>query len=255
MLNQFAKINPIVTSDGYLLEQDNDSNYTRKSLVRLKENEVGICIDDKSFIMLFNGEAIKIIGGLFNTIEEARAYAALNTNNSHTGEIIHIKNSPTKLYVLIGTKLYNLNENTKKSITTYIDPETATLDITNSTMQNPSAGISGKYILNSIDIKMGSEYSFKSIISSEEGTASEELEFAYAKLILTGAVAGSDGFLITDSFKNNTTSFVINKEFVGPLSIKLYGIIVGMNSYNESFQITNYEGNNIQLTIGYTPIT
>jgi len=257
MINQFAKINPIVTNDGYLLSKDTDGNFTIKTIVKLKENEIGICLDDKSLIMNYNNTIIKITGGLFNTLTDARAYAALNTNNSHTGEIIYVKEQPTVIYKLIGTKLYNITEYCKKTLKIDLDGNDPSSVLNNSTMQIPVQYINGKFIINSINIKLGENYSFKVVSNTgeTENPTSNIDEYEYAVLQLKGSSSGVENIFITESFKNNITTMNIEKEFTGTLSLKLYAWINSSNGYSLGDQITEYDGNNIRITIEYTPIS
>ena len=59
-INQFAKIHPIVTKEGYLLGLDNSGNYTVVTNVKLKNNELGMCIDTKRLVFMYNGQLINV---------------------------------------------------------------------------------------------------------------------------------------------------------------------------------------------------
>ena len=234
-INQFAKISPIVNAQGYLLEKDEKGIYSIVSPVRLKENEIGICIDDKSFITTFNGIGIKINGGIFENSLEALEYANKNTNGDYNGQLITIKSNPGKLYVLVGTELYSLIDNTTRSII---------VDIPN----NYSNGIHFKvenliaredYIINSIDITMGDNKFYdknSSIISNPAITIMPELAGNFTDIN------------ITEDFYNQQTRCIINEKMKGDLYIQIYDSSMGGQAYS-------YDGKTISLVITYTPIS
>ena len=153
-LNQFAKISPVVNHEGFLLEKDETGKYSIVSNIKLKENEIGICIEDNSTVVMINNSPVKLTGGLFENISKAYIYAE-NNDGSRDGQLIVCKSNPENLYVVIGNKLYNLTENTTKTLVVKI-PENAIdselfATIENSVMVDEYGAHSKKYLINSID--------------------------------------------------------------------------------------------------------
>ena len=243
-INQFAKISPVVNSNGFLLQKDSDGNYTIVSTVRLKENETGICIEDNSILVMFEGNPVKLRGGMFNNMSDALNYVSNNKTGEYDGQLVNIKSNPNQLYVIIGNQLYNLTENTQKTIV--INMPTNSSDnifniIENSTMQE---NYSKKYLITNVDAKIpGSDYTFYN---------ESNKTIKYPVIILNGSIEGSTEIEINDSCYANITRCVINSEFKGKLKISMKSSNLDDNAGNI---VTKYRGNQILLIVTYVPLT
>lgn len=254
MLNQFAKISPVVNSNGYLLEKDENGQYTIVSQIRLKENEVGICIEDRSLLVMFESEPVKLTGGMFQNRTEAMAYVSTNINGDFNGQILTIGGEdPTNLYVIIGTQLYSLTENTTKSLLIKIPNDTTSFTIENSVMQDI---FSRKYLINHIDIKIpnnGCTY-YSIIESEEEGTEDVLLKEENVDIKISGTDSSSAVFrgCITSDSSGKTTRCLVNEEFKGKLNISIIRSNITGDITNTP--IVKYEGNQIAVIVTYTPL-
>ena len=250
-LNQFAKISPVVNSEGFLLEKDQSGKYSIKSTVQLKENEIGICIDDKSPLTMFEGYPVKLRGGVFASKTDASTYASNNTSGDFNGQLLSIKNKPDQLYVIVGTQIYSLTENTTKTIAVNIPVNAITENIfniiSNSVMQE---NYDKEYLINTVDIKMNGEYTFYNSMPPDNA------ELQNSVLELKGSLSNkSTEIEINDSCYNTITRVLVNEIFKGNLKILLKPSKYNYNYNNLTNKIiTNYFGNTISLVITYTPL-
>ena len=235
-LNQFAKISPIVNSNGFLLEKNQDGIYSA-STVKLKDNEIGICIDDKSIVTVINGEAIKLRGGLFDNIDNALDYVK-NNRGELDGQLLTIKNNPKDIYVIVGTHLYNITENQSKTLVINVPSNAISENIFNIIENSIMSEDFGKsYLINTVDIKMtGSKYEF---YTSDGGKVD------YATFKLFGSISGISYIEINSDCYDSLTRCMFADEHEGKL-------LFSINANNK--MVNRYTGDQISLVITYTPL-
>ena len=244
-LNQFAKISPVVNSAGYLLEQKENGTYELyKDMVRLKNNETGICIDDNSvLVMLGENNPVKLTGGLYSDMESAQDYVNSNENGKYNGQLVVVKSNPSNLYIIIGKQLYNLTENTTKTIVVNLSENFASNGIFK-TIENLDIQSEKEYLINTIDVKFpGTSYEF------EDNTASSKIW--YPAISINGSSKGNVDIKVTDSCFNNITKVTVDDIFKGKLEISMK--VLEDNEVDTSKNtIVSYYGDTITLIITYT---
>ena len=234
-LNQFAKISPIVNSEGFLLEKDDDGKYTKVSTIRLKENETGICIDDNSLLTIFEGNPMKLRGGLFDNMEDALNHIKSNADGVLDGQLLVVKSNPRDIYVIIGTRLYNITENQTKTIVINV-PNNAISEnifniIENSIMEE---NFNKRYLMHTVDIKMPNDnYKFYNI--------NNEL-VEYPTFRLSGSLSGISYIEINPDCYNSLTRCMFADEFEGKLIFSI------------DKSVSRYTGDTITLVITYIPL-
>lgn len=211
-MNQFAKISPVVNSNGYLYEIGSDGTYESGVLttVRLKEHEVGICLEDSSLVIMHNGSPLKLVGGIFSDRTKALEYVS-NNDGSHNGELLVIKTDPTNIYSVIGHTLYSITENLLHKETRLFD-DTYTSVWKNDIITNPSSDglISGTYFIDKIEVTVdntndGWKYTY---IDDNE---SEQVEiYPYGVLVLS-STNGEIIIKITKDMIGNKTIIIPDK--------------------------------------------
>lgn len=97
MLNQFAKISPIVDENGYLLSLNKNGEYD-KTEKRLKENEIGICIGNNSLITMHNGSPVKLGGDSIANIKNIETIK-LEENTQYNNDFI-LNNTYDTKYII-----------------------------------------------------------------------------------------------------------------------------------------------------------
>lgn len=100
MLNQFAKISPIVDEYGYLLSLDKNGEYTEHTGIKLKENEIGICIYDNSLITIRKGSPIKLGSDSAANVKNISTVTLPATENITYDDDILLYNTTNKNYIL-----------------------------------------------------------------------------------------------------------------------------------------------------------
>lgn len=118
-INQFAKITPLVNSDGELLQVNGDGSLkepikpyeSNGNTQKLKNNELGILYNKNNLVIMKNGK-LEIFGDYTFTMEEFLKYVAdnnTNTDHPHDGEIISVidKTTGTSVIYVIDSTLPN----------------------------------------------------------------------------------------------------------------------------------------------------
>lgn len=247
-MNQFAKISPVVTMYGELLKQDASGNFTIPSGAFLKRNEIGICVDGKSIICMVQDEGrlipINLSGTNYDSEEDILERIKSNVDGEMNGQVVSTKSDPTNLYTVSGTELYNITENSTKSITVTFKPGddySNGITITNSDIRLPGYYTNGSYRINSIIIKTGNEY------TSNSHSINVRLE-----------IDGSDaGYSILDVSSNDmgtTSEYIIDSIFKGNLTIHLCEYNIDGNEISSNIVNSFISEDNIEVTINYTPI-
>lgn len=162
-ISQFAKISPIVDTQGYLLTSE--SGYTLRydssdkegiQGIRLKEHEIGICLSTNSLLTMHinntTGDLEPITLGI---VSGENIENILETHEGVlNGQIVVLKDNPTKVYTIVDNKLYLVNENCKKSVCCTLSKNNKSINLINSDIQecvnDNKTLISGKYIVNSV---------------------------------------------------------------------------------------------------------
>ena len=255
-LNQFAKISPVVNSNGFLLQKDQEGIYSIVSQVKLNNNETGICIEDNSIVVMFEGKPVKLTGGVFTTMSDILKYVSSNTSGDFDGQLLCLKDNPTQLYVIVGTQLYNLTEHTTKSVMVDIPSDAHDQNIFNTIENSVMQDIySKKYLINSIDLRIpGQDYTFYNVTTSMNSGGMEvtnKTEIDYPVLQIEGSKSGSTDIEINPSCYNTITKCLIDREFSGKLLISLKAS--RLSSSNGTL-IHKYDGDKISLIITYTPL-
>lgn len=247
-MNQFAKISPTVTLLGEILKQDENGDFTIKSGIYLKRNECGICADDFSLICMWdNGRdliPVKLIGGTFTDTDSLLDYIKSNIDKTRDGEIVAPKDNPTTLYVITGTELYDVTENNNKAVTIQFKNGTGYnngIIINNSDIRTANDYVKGKYKVNDVTVNLGPSY-----LDSEN----KEINLG---LLISDSHGNSETFALTDL--NNISKYLIDKFFIGVLTVKLGKMIIVDNNYTFNILDNFSVGNPINITINYTPIS
>lgn len=257
-MNQFAKISPIVDVNGFIMKLDNNGQYTITSDRQLKENEIGICKDDHSLIAMINNGTenvpIKLIGGSFETIDDALEYLTLNYGKLDS-QILTFKDRPLEIFIGKGDEVYNPIENSSKSITIEFEcgkeypfsiySYNLGKRITNSNFNIPNLYNQCKNIINSIHIE------------GPKTTSSNDPE--YKGLILNILPEGpghiNNIYLPKDSNMNYTFNYC--EMLSGPINlcIAAYNENGSESSYPSTIVAqSGYNKPKVIITINYTPV-
>jgi hypothetical protein len=123
-INQFAKISPLVNSEGYLLSVNQDgiiiSDKPEATSRRLKNNEVGIVYSDNSLITIYDGNVIKLGNSSYTDKKNFEELVESNTDGRYDGTFGCIvresvlngnKYLSYDVCVIKGTKYFNVSDN------------------------------------------------------------------------------------------------------------------------------------------------